>query len=66
MDSDLVPSGGSDVERPGRRATRLTILPTLNAVYARHFQQPWPARTNVTVAALPLGALVKIDLIARA
>ena len=37
----------------------------VNAVYARHFEAPYPARTTVTVAALPLGAAVEIDLIAR-
>jgi 2-iminobutanoate/2-iminopropanoate deaminase len=37
----------------------------MNAVYARHFQAPFPARTTVAVAALPLGAAVEIDVIAR-
>jgi 2-iminobutanoate/2-iminopropanoate deaminase len=37
----------------------------MNAVYARHFEAPYPARTTVAVAALPLGAAVEIDLIAR-
>jgi 2-iminobutanoate/2-iminopropanoate deaminase len=37
----------------------------MNAVYARHFQPPYPARTTIGVAALPLGAAVEIDLVAR-
>jgi 2-iminobutanoate/2-iminopropanoate deaminase len=37
----------------------------MNAVYAKHFTPPYPARTTVAVAALPLGAAVEIDLVAR-
>jgi 2-iminobutanoate/2-iminopropanoate deaminase len=34
-------------------------------VYARWFEAPYPARTTIGVAALPLGAAVEIDLVAR-
>jgi len=37
----------------------------MNAVYSRHFEAPYPARTTVAVAALPLGAAVEIDLVAQ-
>lgn len=37
----------------------------MNAVYAGQFSQPYPARTTIGVAALPLGARVEIELIAR-
>ena len=37
----------------------------LNAVYARRFGDHRPARSTVIVAALPAGAIVEIDLIAR-
>ena len=37
----------------------------LNAVYARHFAAPYPARTTIAVAALPLGAGLAIDFVAR-
>ena len=41
-------------------------FPRMNAVYARHFAgEPAPARATVQVAALPLGARVEIDCIAR-
>lgn len=36
----------------------------INTVYARVFAQPFPARTTVQVAALPLGAKVQIDAVA--
>lgn len=38
---------------------------TVNAVYAENFTQPYPARTTVVVAALPLGIAVEIELVAR-
>lgn len=37
----------------------------MNEVYARHFKAPYPARTTVQVAALPLEARVEIEMIAR-
>jgi 2-iminobutanoate/2-iminopropanoate deaminase len=36
----------------------------MNEVYARHFGAPYPARTTIGVAALPLGAEVEIEMIA--
>jgi len=37
----------------------------VNEVYARHFKAPFPARSTVAAAALPKGALVEIDCVAR-
>ncbi len=37
----------------------------MNVVYATKFAPPFPARTTVGVAALPLGAAVEIELVAR-
>jgi 2-iminobutanoate/2-iminopropanoate deaminase len=37
----------------------------MNAVYARHFEEPYPARTTIPAARLPLGALVEIEIVAR-
>ncbi len=44
--------------------TDLRDYPAMNEVYAKHFVAPYPARTTVAVAALPLGAAVEIELIA--
>ena len=33
----------------------------MNAIYARHFETPFPARTTIAVAGLPLGAAVEIE-----
>lgn len=37
----------------------------VNAVYAKYFDSSKPARSTVAVAALPKGAIVEIDAIAR-
>jgi 2-iminobutanoate/2-iminopropanoate deaminase len=46
--------------------TRMDDYQAINAIYARHFTAPFPARTAVGVAVLPLGACVEIDMIAKA
>jgi 2-iminobutanoate/2-iminopropanoate deaminase len=38
---------------------------TVNAVYARHFPDPPPARSTFAVGALPKSALVEVEAIAR-
>ncbi|MEO7131341.1 MAG: Rid family detoxifying hydrolase [Dermatophilaceae bacterium] len=38
----------------------------MNEVYAQTFSEPYPARTTVAVAGLPLEAHVEIELIAQA
>ena len=36
----------------------------MNAVYAKHFPEPFPARSTVAVAGLPRGARVEIEVTA--
>lgn len=38
---------------------------TVNAVYSRFVSDPPPARTTIGVAALPKGALVEVEVVAR-
>ena len=45
--------------------TNLADFADMNDVYAKFFQEPFPVRTTVQVAALPKGALVEIEAIAR-
>ena len=52
-----------DVARAGVYLTSMSDYVTLNGIYAKHFRQPFPARTAIAVAALPLGACVEIDLV---
>ncbi len=37
----------------------------MNAAYAKFFEAPFPARTTIQAAALPLGALVEIEIVAQ-
>ena len=46
--------------------TSIEDYQAVNAIYARQFAEPFPARTAVAVAALPLGACVELDMIAKA
>ena len=55
-----------DVVRAGVYLTNMNDFVAMNGIYARHFSQPFPARTTIAVAALPLGACVEIDLVAKA
>ncbi len=55
-----------DVVRAGVFLTDITDFAAMNGVYARYFRQPFPVRTTIAAAALPLGARVEIDLIVRA
>lgn len=45
--------------------TDMADFAAMNAVYATRFASPYPARTTVAVAGLPLGARVEIELVAR-
>ncbi|MGH7708006.1 MAG: RidA family protein [Vulcanimicrobiaceae bacterium] len=45
--------------------TEMADFPAVNAAYGRHFGKVPPARSTVAVAALPLGARVEIEVIAR-
>ena len=43
----------------------MSEFPLVNAIYANYFQEPYPARSTVAAAALPKGARVEIDVVAR-
>ena len=45
--------------------TDMANFAQMNAAYGARFEAPYPARTTVAVAGLPLGASVEIELIAR-
>ena len=56
--------GLGDVVRVGVYLTDMADFAAMNEVYRTRFQAPYPARTAIAVAALPLGAAVEIDAIA--
>ena len=55
----------SHVVRATVYLTDMDEFKAVNEVYARHFDQPYPARACVEVCRLPVGAKVEIDVIAR-
>lgn len=57
--------GFGDVVKATVYLTRAEDFAKLNAVYARRFGDHRPARSTVIVAALPAGAPLEIDVIAR-
>ncbi len=58
--------GFDDVIRAGVFLADMADYAAMNSVYAAQFSPPYPARTCVAVAALPLGARVEIDLVLKA
>jgi len=54
------------VARAGVYLTSMSDFGAMNGIYAKHFSQPFPARTTIAVAALPFGACVEIDLVVKA
>ena len=57
--------GASDVVKVNVFLTDMADFEAMNAVYATRFERPYPARTTIGVAALPLGARIEIELVAR-
>ncbi len=56
--------GPDDVVSCAVYLTDMADFPAMNAAYARHFAEPYPARTTIGVASLPLGARIEIGLVA--
>ncbi|HXI87064.1 MAG TPA: Rid family detoxifying hydrolase [Parvularculaceae bacterium] len=54
-----------DVVKANIYLVRMSDFAAVNEVYARSFAAPYPARTAIGVAALPLGASVEMEFIIR-
>ncbi len=54
-----------DIVKVGVYLTDMGKFAEMNAVYAGIFNAPHPARTTIAVAALPGGAELEIDMVAR-
>jgi 2-iminobutanoate/2-iminopropanoate deaminase len=67
LEAVLSAAGASlaDVVKTTIFLTDLANFSTVNDIYSRHIIEPAPARSTVQVAALPRGALVEIEAIAR-
>lgn len=55
--------GLADVVKLNVFLTDLADFPVVNQVMAEYFQQPYPARAAIGVAALPKGAAVEMDAV---
>ena len=45
--------------------TDMNDFAAMNEVYKTQFKEPYPARTTIGVAALPLDAIIEMEMIAR-
>jgi len=45
--------------------TDMSLFGKVNEVYARHFREPFPARSTVQVAGLPKGVSIEIEVVAE-
>jgi 2-iminobutanoate/2-iminopropanoate deaminase len=54
-----------DVVKTTVYLTSMSDFAAMNAIYGAQFSAPFPARTTVAVAALPLAAMVEIEFVAR-
>ena len=57
--------GPDDVVKVNVYLTDMNDFAEMNEAYATRFSAPPPARTTVGVAALPMGARVEIELVAK-
>lgn len=57
--------GPGDVVKVNVFLTSMEDFAAMNEVYAKQFDRPYPARTTIGVAALPLGARIEIEMVAR-
>jgi len=55
----------ADVIKVNVFLTNMDDFAAMNEVYATQFDQPFPARTTIGVASLPLGSNIEIELIAQ-
>ena len=58
-------AGFGDVVKTTVYVADMADFAELNEIYAEHFTEPYPARSTVEAGALPAGARVEIDVIAR-
>jgi 2-iminobutanoate/2-iminopropanoate deaminase len=54
-----------DVVKVNVFLTDMNNFGAMNGVYSEQFSKPYPARTTIGVASLPLGAQVEIEMTAR-
>src|SRR4051812_24035024 len=63
---DAAGLGMADVVKTTIYLTDMADFATVNGIYGKHVVDPPPARSTVSVSALPKGARIEIEAIARA
>jgi 2-iminobutanoate/2-iminopropanoate deaminase len=58
-------AGFGDVVKTTVYLADMADFAAVNAIYAEHFEEPYPARSTVEAARLPKDARVEIDVVAR-
>jgi 2-iminobutanoate/2-iminopropanoate deaminase len=64
----ILQAGGkslADVVKANVYLANIADFGAMDAVYQTNFSHPFPARTTIQTGALPLGALIAIDLVAQ-
>jgi len=62
----IASAAGTDLSKALKVTVFLTDMANfqrVNGVYAQYFQEPFPARSAIQVAALPLGAAIEIEAV---
>ena len=54
-----------DVVKVNVYLTDMDDFAAMNSAYAARFSEPFPSRTTIGVASLPLGSVIEIELIAQ-
>lgn len=62
---DAAGVNSDDVVKTTVYLTDMSDYAVVNEVYGKYFKAPYPARTAIAVAALPLGSKVEIEVIAK-
>lgn len=62
---DAAGVSSDDVVKTTVYLTDMSDYAVVNDVYGKYFKAPYPARTAIAVASLPLGSKVEIEVIAK-
>ena len=57
--------GPDNVQKVNVYLTDMDDFSAMNEIYKKQFSEPYPARTTIGIASLPLGAKIEIEMIAR-
>ncbi|QQO07835.1 RidA family protein [Breznakiella homolactica] len=62
---DAAGLSADDVQKVNVYLTDMNDFSAMNEIYQQQFNEPYPARTTIGVASLPLGSKIEIEMIAK-